>query len=124
MERSFTQGRKSKRLHIPMQPRWRPSPAHSTQLENRLVREAGTSPLRKRGPSLASTQNQITSKVRVTRSAGFPQAVPGKKIRTDLGVLPALKEDMENWLLEGLTPGAGGLLTILVGFVWAGLTFI
>ena len=130
----YIEGQKTERLRDPAQARWRPSPAHSTRSEKHSFR------LRERGTALERTAgNRSLRNPEVFPSASDPRLEANNRMPRNKGDLQnqgqaheaepdfgraSLKESVESWLLEGLTPGFGSLLTILVGFAWAGLTFI
>ena len=124
----YIEGQKTERLRDPAQARWRPSPAHSTRSEKHSFRAserpAGNRPLRNQAVFPSTSEQPVEPNSRVPRTVGdFQNQDKAHEAEQDFG-RASLKESVESWLLEGLSPGFGSLLTILVGFAWAGLTFI
>ena len=124
----YIEGQKTERLRDPAQARWRPSPAHSTRSEKHSFRAseraAGNRPLRNHAVFPSTSEQPVEPSSRVPRTVGdFQNQDKAHEAEPDFS-RASLKESVESWLLEGLTPGFGSLLTILVGFAWAGLTFI
>ena len=131
---SYLEGHTTKRLHSPTRFRGRASSAHSARSKKhsfRLAerstvseRVAGHRPFRNQAAFSLATDKRLESNNPVARSGGVcrnQNAAPEAKLDFN----PAgLKESMESWLLEGLTPGFGSLITIFVGFATAGLAFI
>ena len=130
----YIEGEKTKRHYEPARARWRPSPAPSAQSEKHsfrlrergadLEKVAGNRPLRNPAVFPYASDPRPEPNNRMLRTKGdFQNQGQAHEAEPDFG-RASLKESVESWLLEGLTPGFGSLLTILVGFAWAGLTFI